>query len=231
MIYFAGVAKPAILAAAFTAVAMEVPLLGESPANAVSCVLVYSRRRRAGGRPRRAARGRGGTTPDFRPIFVGHCCGACVGSAREPPMLVSLARSLLSHQRPRVQPGLPSTSGAQKSIMGAQRVGSHTVQLPTDNIKRRPSHIYIAPQVPAQPHARPTTRFVLRNTQTCPTDVDRTDRRRRLAHDGRDAQPWRSHVRLPQGDDTQSARRHSKGRAFIEPAPEDKEQDRAQVVA
>ena len=41
--------------------------------------------------------------------------------------------------------------------MGAQRVGSHTVQLPTDNIKRRPSHIYIAPKVPAQPHARPTS--------------------------------------------------------------------------
>ena len=39
--------------------------------------------------------------------------------------------------------------------MGAQRVGSHTVQLPTDNIRRRPSHIYIAPKVPAQPHARP----------------------------------------------------------------------------
>ena len=36
-------------------------------------------------------------------------------------------------------------------------MGSHTVQLPTDNIKRRPSHIYIAPKVPAQPHARPTT--------------------------------------------------------------------------
>ena len=36
-------------------------------------------------------------------------------------------------------------------------MGSHTVQLPTDNIRRRPSHIYIAPKVPAQPHARPTT--------------------------------------------------------------------------
>ena len=34
-------------------------------------------------------------------------------------------------------------------------MGSHTVALPTDNIKRRPSHIYIAPKVPAQPHARP----------------------------------------------------------------------------
>ena len=41
--------------------------------------------------------------------------------------------------------------------MGAQRVGSPHSSLPTDNHCCRPSHIYIAPQVPAQPHARPTT--------------------------------------------------------------------------
>ena len=65
--------------------------------------------------------------------------------------LVSLARSLVSRNAAlctTIHEGLHTNS----SIMGAQRVGSHTVQLPTDNIKRRPSHIYIAPKVPAQPH-------------------------------------------------------------------------------
>ena len=57
--------------------------------------------------------------------------------------------------------------------MGATRVGSHTVPLPTDNIKRRMS--VIAPRVAAQPHARPTSglSYALRNRvqETCPAQL------------------------------------------------------------
>ena len=144
--------------------------------------------------------------------------------------LVSLARSLLSH------PTRECSRAAQherctRASWEPKEWAATPWQLPTDNIKRRPSHIYIAPQVPAQPHARPTTglsyeiRKRAQQTWIGPTGAVA------LHTTGETRNPWRSHVRLPQGDDTQSARRHSEGRAFIKPAPEDKEQDRAQVVA
>ena len=150
----AGVAKPAILAAAFTAVCCKFLFWAVLP-GVISLPRLLRRRREGTVVPREAeidcAR-----FPRAGPNWNRAEAYAC--RIRESSTkLVSLARSLLSSSNARVQPGLPSTRAVHKSIMGAQRVGSHTVQLPTDNIKRRPSHIYIAPQVPAQPHARPTT--------------------------------------------------------------------------